>query len=78
MTSRSEWSFDRFFGTSRKFKILAIPDVLAHGKSYEHDFAKKLDGHILRANRVQSRVSIGLSCTVSEIQNNGHSRRISS
>ncbi|RZR96890.1 hypothetical protein BHM03_00025969 [Ensete ventricosum] len=26
---------------SRKFKILATPDVLAHGKSYEHDFMKK-------------------------------------
>ncbi|RRT31408.1 hypothetical protein B296_00057816 [Ensete ventricosum] len=36
-----------FDAPSRKFKILAIPDVLAHGKSYEHGFAKKLDGHIL-------------------------------
>ncbi|RZS24513.1 hypothetical protein BHM03_00057593 [Ensete ventricosum] len=25
---------------SRKFKILAIPDVLAHGKSYKRGFAK--------------------------------------
>ncbi|RZS21597.1 hypothetical protein BHM03_00054250 [Ensete ventricosum] len=32
---------------SRKFKILVIPDVLAHGKSYEHGFAKKHDGHKL-------------------------------
>ncbi|RWW40996.1 hypothetical protein BHE74_00053548, partial [Ensete ventricosum] len=30
---------------SRKFKILVTPDVLAHGKSYEHDFVKKCDGH---------------------------------
>ncbi|RZS09689.1 hypothetical protein BHM03_00040790 [Ensete ventricosum] len=24
---------------------MAIPDVLAHRKSYEHGFAKNLDGH---------------------------------
>ncbi|RWW55914.1 hypothetical protein BHE74_00037396 [Ensete ventricosum] len=28
-------------------------------------------------SRAQSRVSIGFSCTISEIQNIGHSRRIS-
>ncbi|RZS23069.1 hypothetical protein BHM03_00055921 [Ensete ventricosum] len=38
-----------FCAPSRKFKILAIPDVLAHGKSYEQGFAKKLDGHNLFA-----------------------------
>ncbi|RZS23046.1 hypothetical protein BHM03_00055891, partial [Ensete ventricosum] len=32
---------------SRKFKILAIPDVLAHRKSYEHGFMKKHNGHKL-------------------------------
>ncbi|RWV77251.1 hypothetical protein GW17_00061949 [Ensete ventricosum] len=32
---------------SRKFKILAILDILAHGKSYEHGFVKKLNGHKL-------------------------------
>ncbi|RZS28907.1 hypothetical protein BHM03_00062558 [Ensete ventricosum] len=32
---------------SRKFKILANPNVLAHGKSYEHGFTKKCDGHKL-------------------------------
>ncbi|RWW02347.1 hypothetical protein BHE74_00014740 [Ensete ventricosum] len=32
---------------SRNIKILAIPKVLAHGKSYEHDFTKKCDGHKL-------------------------------
>ncbi|RZS21755.1 hypothetical protein BHM03_00054437, partial [Ensete ventricosum] len=32
---------------SKKFKILAIPDVLAHGNSYEHGFLKKRDGHKL-------------------------------
>ncbi|RZS15050.1 hypothetical protein BHM03_00046824 [Ensete ventricosum] len=38
-----------FHAPSRKFKILAIPDVLAHvhGKSYEHGFVKKCDGHKL-------------------------------
>ncbi|RRT32346.1 hypothetical protein B296_00056672 [Ensete ventricosum] len=34
---------------SWKFKILAIPDVLAHGKSYEHGFTKKRVGHQLCA-----------------------------
>ncbi|RZS27381.1 hypothetical protein BHM03_00060837 [Ensete ventricosum] len=29
-----------FHAPSRKFKILAIPNVLAHGKSYDHGFAK--------------------------------------
>ncbi|RRT33941.1 hypothetical protein B296_00048993 [Ensete ventricosum] len=38
-----------FRALSRKFKILAIPDVLAHGKSYEHGFATKRDGHKLCA-----------------------------
>ncbi|RWV82734.1 hypothetical protein GW17_00055743, partial [Ensete ventricosum] len=38
-----------FRAPSRKFKILAIPDVLAHGKSYEHGFMKKCDGHKLCA-----------------------------
>ncbi|RWW56825.1 hypothetical protein BHE74_00036426 [Ensete ventricosum] len=30
---------------SRKLKILTNPDVLAHGKSYEHGFGKEHDGH---------------------------------
>ncbi|RWW37472.1 hypothetical protein BHE74_00057405, partial [Ensete ventricosum] len=33
-----------FRAPSRKFKILAIHDVLAHGKSYEHGFMKKCYG----------------------------------
>ncbi|RZS29166.1 hypothetical protein BHM03_00062862, partial [Ensete ventricosum] len=53
-----------FRAPSRKFKILAIPDALAHGKSYEHGLAKKLDSHILCANHVQSRVSINFSCII--------------
>ncbi|RZS23045.1 hypothetical protein BHM03_00055890, partial [Ensete ventricosum] len=36
-----------FRAPSPKFKILAIPDILAHGKSYELGFAKKCDGHKL-------------------------------
>ncbi|RWW48312.1 hypothetical protein BHE74_00045626 [Ensete ventricosum] len=36
-----------FRAPSRKFKILVIPNVLAHGKSYEHGFVKKHDGHKL-------------------------------
>ncbi|RWV79223.1 hypothetical protein GW17_00059685 [Ensete ventricosum] len=43
-----------FRAPSRKFKILAIPDVLDDRKSYEHSFVKKLDGHIL--TRIASRV----------------------
>ncbi|RWV78163.1 hypothetical protein GW17_00060902 [Ensete ventricosum] len=38
-----------FRAPSQKFKILAIHDVLAHGKSYEHGFMKKCDGHKLCA-----------------------------
>ncbi|RRT66801.1 hypothetical protein B296_00023577 [Ensete ventricosum] len=34
-----------FYAPSRKFKILVIPNELAHGKSYEHGFVKKCDGH---------------------------------
>ncbi|RZS28562.1 hypothetical protein BHM03_00062168 [Ensete ventricosum] len=34
---------------SRKFKILAIHDVLVHGKSCVHGFTKKRDGHRLCA-----------------------------
>ncbi|RZS27435.1 hypothetical protein BHM03_00060895 [Ensete ventricosum] len=70
--SRAESTFRSIFhAPSQKFKILAIPDVLAHGKSYEHDFTKKLDGHIFARSRapIRSRVSIDFSCTVSEIQN---------
>ncbi|RWV76787.1 hypothetical protein GW17_00062493, partial [Ensete ventricosum] len=44
-----------FCAPSQKFKILAIPDILAHGKSYEHGFVKKCDGHKLCAKlRVES------------------------
>ncbi|RWV83529.1 hypothetical protein BHE74_00053121, partial [Ensete ventricosum] len=39
-----------FHAPSRKFKILAILDVLAHRKSYEYSFTKNLDGHILSAD----------------------------
>ncbi|RWW38876.1 hypothetical protein BHE74_00055851, partial [Ensete ventricosum] len=34
-----------FRSPSRKFKILAIPNVLDHGKSYEHGLVKKCNGH---------------------------------
>ncbi|RRT33532.1 hypothetical protein B296_00035085 [Ensete ventricosum] len=55
------WSFPVEFrlvfrAPSRKFKILVIPVLLAQGKSYKQGFVKKLDGHILCANREQSRV----------------------
>ncbi|RWV76785.1 hypothetical protein GW17_00062499 [Ensete ventricosum] len=38
-----------FRAQPQKFKILAIPDVLTHWKSHEHDFTKKYDGHKLCA-----------------------------
>ncbi|RWV95475.1 hypothetical protein GW17_00041894, partial [Ensete ventricosum] len=38
-----------FRAPSRKFKILVIPVLLAHGKSYKHGFMKKCDGHKLCA-----------------------------
>ncbi|RZS23399.1 hypothetical protein BHM03_00056316 [Ensete ventricosum] len=36
-----------FRAPSQKFKIPAIPNVLAHWMSYEHSFMKKCDGHKL-------------------------------
>ncbi|RRT31516.1 hypothetical protein B296_00057850, partial [Ensete ventricosum] len=36
-----------FRAPSRKFKIPANPNVLTPGKSYEHGFMKKCDGHKL-------------------------------
>ncbi|RWW69705.1 hypothetical protein BHE74_00022681, partial [Ensete ventricosum] len=36
-----------FHAPSQKFKILAIPNVLAHRMSYKHSFTKKCDGHKL-------------------------------
>ncbi|RWV79219.1 hypothetical protein GW17_00059677 [Ensete ventricosum] len=62
---------------SQKFKILAIPDVLAHRKSYEHGFMKKCDGHKLCETSCAELSFDRFLCTVSEIQNTGHSRRIS-
>ncbi|RZS28633.1 hypothetical protein BHM03_00062261, partial [Ensete ventricosum] len=38
-----------FRAPSQKFKILAIPKVLAHVKSYVQSFVKKYDGHKLCA-----------------------------
>ncbi|RWW54145.1 hypothetical protein BHE74_00039289 [Ensete ventricosum] len=38
-----------FHAPSRNFRILAIPSVLAHEKSYEHGFVKKCNSHKLCA-----------------------------
>ncbi|RWV88625.1 hypothetical protein GW17_00049267 [Ensete ventricosum] len=38
-----------FYSPSQKFKILAIPTVLAYGNSYGHRLMKKRDGHKLCA-----------------------------
>ncbi|RWW56488.1 hypothetical protein BHE74_00036782, partial [Ensete ventricosum] len=39
-----------FRAPSQKLKILAIPNVLAHGKSYELGFMKKRDNHKVCTN----------------------------
>ncbi|RWW39533.1 hypothetical protein BHE74_00055131 [Ensete ventricosum] len=44
----------------RKFKILANPNVLAHGKSYEHGFTKKYDDHKQTLREVVPRVEFRL------------------
>ncbi|RRT32360.1 hypothetical protein B296_00059099, partial [Ensete ventricosum] len=36
-----------FCAPSQNFKILDIPNVLAHKNSYEHGFTKKCDDHKL-------------------------------
>ncbi|RRT78114.1 hypothetical protein B296_00017453 [Ensete ventricosum] len=36
-----------FRAPSHNFKILAIHNMLAHGKSYKHGFVKKRDDHKL-------------------------------
>ncbi|RWV77204.1 hypothetical protein GW17_00062005, partial [Ensete ventricosum] len=51
-----------FRAPSRNLKILAIPNILVHWKSYEHGFMKKRDGHKLCA---KSRFDM-FSCTISE------------
>ncbi|RRT68153.1 hypothetical protein B296_00009979 [Ensete ventricosum] len=66
-----------FRSPSQKLEILVIPNVLVHGKSYEHGFTKKYNGHKLAYSHTRSRVSIDFSCTVSKIQNTGYSQRIS-
>ncbi|RWV92480.1 hypothetical protein GW17_00045137, partial [Ensete ventricosum] len=67
-----------FHAPYRKFKILVIPYVLAHGKLCEHGFVKKHDSQkFCTKSHVRRRVSIGFSCTVSEIQKTGHSQPIS-
>ncbi|RWW38780.1 hypothetical protein BHE74_00055952 [Ensete ventricosum] len=60
-----------FRAPSRNFKILASPNVLAHGKSYEQGFVKKHDSHKLYAKSRFGR------CSVSKFQHTGHSQRIS-
>ncbi|RRT65723.1 hypothetical protein B296_00000278, partial [Ensete ventricosum] len=36
-----------FCASSQKFKIQVFPNILARGKSYEHDFVKKHKCHKL-------------------------------
>ncbi|RRT57158.1 hypothetical protein B296_00005290 [Ensete ventricosum] len=62
-----------FRAPTQKFKILAILNVLPHGKSYEHCFLKNTTVKNFARSLAQSGVSIGFSCTVSKIQNTGHS-----
>ncbi|RRT55002.1 hypothetical protein B296_00031529 [Ensete ventricosum] len=46
VTSRVEFR-SVFCAPSQKFKILVIPVLLAHVKSYKHGIMKKYDGHKL-------------------------------
>ncbi|RWV76836.1 hypothetical protein BHE74_00056934, partial [Ensete ventricosum] len=66
-----------FCASSRNFKILAIPNTLALGKS---DISKVLRKNMTVINFAQchaeSRVSIDFSCTVTKFQNIGHSQHI--
>ncbi|RWV78842.1 hypothetical protein GW17_00060115, partial [Ensete ventricosum] len=39
-----------FHTSSRKLKILPIPNVFANGKTYEYGFMKKFNGHKICAN----------------------------
>ncbi|RZR71135.1 hypothetical protein BHM03_00003766 [Ensete ventricosum] len=64
-----------FCAPSQKFKILAIPNVLAHGELYEHGFTK--NAIIINFAQSHTQVPIDFSCTISKIQNTGHSQRIS-
>ncbi|RWW68051.1 hypothetical protein BHE74_00024451, partial [Ensete ventricosum] len=62
-----------FRAPSQNFKILAIPNIFAYRKLYEHNFGK----NATTINSVQSRISIDFSCTVTVFQNTSHSQRIS-
>ncbi|RWW55287.1 hypothetical protein BHE74_00038086 [Ensete ventricosum] len=64
--SRAESSFDRFF-------VHHLENIKT-GYSLVQAWIHKKPRRSARS-RVQSQVSIGFPCTVSEIQNNGHSRR---
>ncbi|RWV83528.1 hypothetical protein GW17_00054855 [Ensete ventricosum] len=43
---KTQWS-SIFRTPSRNLKVIDIPNILAHGKSYGHGFTKKHDGHKL-------------------------------
>ncbi|RWW55281.1 hypothetical protein BHE74_00038089 [Ensete ventricosum] len=53
-----------FRAPSQKFKILAIPNVLALGKSYKHGITKKRDGHKLCAKSCAESSFDYFSCTI--------------
>ncbi|RRT31204.1 hypothetical protein B296_00059110 [Ensete ventricosum] len=66
-----------FCALTESFKILAIPIILAHGKSYKHSFVKKYDGHKLCAKSHSKLRFDHFSCTVLEFQNTSDSQCIS-
>ncbi|RRT59935.1 hypothetical protein BHE74_00044114, partial [Ensete ventricosum] len=55
-----------FRAPSQNFKIINIPNVLAHGKSYEHGFMKKRDDHKLYAQSCAKASFNHFSCTILE------------
>ncbi|RWV94954.1 hypothetical protein GW17_00042466 [Ensete ventricosum] len=66
-----------FRAPSRKFKILAIPNVLVHGKSYKHGFVKKILCHKLYAKTRAKWSFDRFFLHLLRISNTGHSKCIS-
>ncbi|RRT80294.1 hypothetical protein B296_00024000 [Ensete ventricosum] len=58
-----------FRAASQKFKILAIPNVLSHGRSYKHGFVKKCDGHKLCTKSIFDRFFCAPSRKIPTIPN---------
>ncbi|RRT64634.1 hypothetical protein B296_00040354 [Ensete ventricosum] len=56
---------------------MTIPNILAHGNSYEHCFVKKRDDHKLCTKSCAKSSFDRFLCTMSKTQNTGHFQHIS-